>query len=161
METMSRDDEMLRGCVDRTVADIIAEVAARRLLEQHADEYVGDLADAGTLLDRLIGAREVLELEPSRPAHDETIGDGLDDLPRLFEDALEIRREGYSTEPGVWLTERVRVCVGLGGPNLFVYTDGDRAWVDGYWGGSKREGVYFDSATADAIASELDYLLSE
>lgn len=154
----ARDDEMLNDRVNSVVASITAEVAAREALKQ-APETIGDTPADDR--DQLHHERSVLELEPLATDDDDAWwNDGLDDLPGMFDDALEVRREGYSTGDG-WVVERVRACVGLGGPNLYVYTDGDSAWVDGYWGGSKCEGVYFDRATADAIAGALDYWLNE
>lgn len=132
-----RDDNMLREHVERLAASIEAEATARELLESHAGTWWGD-TDAAT-----------------------DVADGLDDLERMFDDALEIRVEGYRTGfDSEWTPERVRICVGLGGPNLFVVYDGERAWIDGYWGGSRVEGYPISLPDAvQHIASACDYML--
>lgn len=148
---MSRDDEMLERQVRGVVASLTAECEARALLRKHEGDTREDIeadadergrAETDALIDALNAAREALELDPVETGDD--VADGLDELRGPLDDALEMRVEGHRTA-SEWQVERVRFCVGLGGPNLFVYIDDDdRAWVDGYWGGSKVEGVYFD-----------------
>jgi hypothetical protein len=161
---MSRDDDMLLERVQNVAASLIAECEARELLATHAsDEYRELEPDTARAV---VDARELLGL-PAIDGEDDDVADGLDDLPGVFDDALEIRREGYSTEPGEWTTERVRVCVGFGGPNLYVYVEPGgipnvNVWIDGYWGGSKVERHWVSSDAVDrVVSSELDWVLDD
>lgn len=162
----TRDDQMLADRV-RFLADRL-ELEARAADTLRSTDIDGntirtiraDIADgiapAGTV-DRVLEARRTLDLPDV--ADDDNVADGMDDW-RMTNDALEVRREGFDYGEG-WIVERVRVCVGLGGPNLYVFTDGDRAWIDGYWGGSRFTDYPVASIVADLLASELDYLLND
>ena len=62
--------------------------------------------------------------------------DDYDDLVQeIFDGILEVRAEGYQSSPDedMNVTEW-RICVTIGGPNIFVTYDGDRTVVTGYWG---------------------------
>lgn len=167
----TRDDDMLLEHVKRTAEGIIEEVEARDLLREHMGETFADIdPEPGT--DRIgddvrcsiDAARDLLQLGPVDD--DVDVADGLDDLPGLFDDALEVRRIGHDTGQG-WEVDSVQVCVGLGGPNIYVTIEPGgipdaNVWVDGYWGGSKVERYYIShDAASSACYAAVDYLLED
>lgn len=163
---MTESDDMLRGHVLRTVQSIEAEAKARTLLRDLEGNALHECAEAAALggadvnADDICAAREVLELDPI-PSYDDggdmfDVADGLDDAPTMFEDALEAFAEGrYSFDHG-WTVRRVGVLLGFGGPNIWLYWDGDSAHVEGYWGGSEVNMPILDDMALAQIAAALE-----
>lgn len=155
------DDERLALYV-RSIADGFRErLAALEVLRELSGSTLGELdPEPGTSREgssdrhAVETARDRLELD--QVDDDVDVADGVDDY-RLLEGALEVRAEGYRSGDE-WTVERVRVLLAFGGPNVYLYSDGARAWLDGRWGGSRVEGVRVDDDAAAAIAGELGYL---
>lgn len=153
---MSSDQEMLHAAVLAVAKRMEAVEAAYDLLREHEGGSIAELyeEDRDTYRE-VVKAREALDL----PVLEGNDADPAEDLDDFDEDArldhpLEVSVLGVFRD-GSWEVTGCEVTVCTGGPHIEIEYDGCSMRLNGYWGGSRVQGMPVDAPAAASILDEM------